>query len=63
VVVVAAVIVVSGLGALGCDCCDSAQTLSRESDLKVTLELQINDMLYSDVMIMHNLQVTSLLEG
>jgi hypothetical protein len=48
VVVAAVVVIVLDSGAWGCDCRDSARTLSRESDLKVTLELEVNDMQYSD---------------
>jgi hypothetical protein len=44
-------------GASVCDCCDAARTRSRESDLKMTLELEVNDMQYSNRMLTHNPQV------
>jgi hypothetical protein len=60
-IVVGAMVVVvsgaSGLGASGYDCCDSARTLSRESDPEMTLELEVSDMQYTDLMLMHNPQV------
>jgi hypothetical protein len=42
-------------GASICDCCNSARTLSRESDIKIGSN--IDDMQYSDRMLIHNPQV------